>query len=156
MEEEGLVERRPDPAHRRATLLRVTPAGEHRFAEAWKVLEPSQQARLGALLDDDELNILEKITRKVRDANRARPGKELKPREPPARPPRPPSHGRRMAPVGVEGDLLTIDEAAEFLSISPSSMRRLIEAGEVQSVRVGLRTKRIRLSDLDHYARTLP
>jgi excisionase family DNA binding protein len=156
MEEEGLVERHPDPAHRRATLLHVTPAGQHRFAEAWTILEPSQQARLGALLDDDELDILEKITRKVRDANRAGPGKELEAREPPARSRRRASRGRGMLPVGVEGDLLTIDEAAEFLSISPLSMRRLIKSGEVQSVRVGVRTTRIRLSDLDDYARTLP
>jgi excisionase family DNA binding protein len=155
MEEEGLVERRPDPTHRRATLLHITPAGEHRFAEAWKVLEPSQQARLGALLDDDELNILEKITRKVRDANRAGLGKELESREPPARSPRRASLGRRMVPAGVEGDLLTIDKAAEFLSISPSSMRRLIKSGEVHSVQVGVRTTRIRLSDLDDYAKTL-
>ena len=73
MEEEGLVERHPDPRHRRATLLHVTSAGEQRFAEAWKVLEPSQQARLGTLLSGDELDILEKITRKIRDASRPIP-----------------------------------------------------------------------------------
>ena len=73
MEEEGLVERHPDPRHRRATLLHMTSAGEQRFAEAWKVLEPSQQARLGKLLSGDELDILEKITRKLRDANRPSP-----------------------------------------------------------------------------------
>src|SRR6266851_1015589 len=73
MEEEELVERHPDPRHRRATLLHVTLAGEQRFAEAWKVLEPSQQARLGKLLSGDELVILEKITRKLRDANRPPP-----------------------------------------------------------------------------------
>jgi excisionase family DNA binding protein len=176
MEEEGLVERRADLTHRRATLLHITPDGEQCFAEAWKALEPSQQARLGGLLTDDELNVLETITRKVRDANRptrvgarvlrvAREGPQKKPkaREPSSRPQRraspgrrPVSPGRRSAPIDVEGDLLTIDEAAEFLSISPSSMRRLIHAGEVQSVRVGVRTTRIRLSDLDDYARTLP
>src|SRR6202163_533849 len=73
MEEEGLVERHPDPRHRRATLLHVTSAGEQRFAEAWEVLAPSQQARLGKLLSEDELDILEKITRKIRDANRPPP-----------------------------------------------------------------------------------
>jgi DNA-binding MarR family transcriptional regulator len=72
MEEDGLVERHPDPRHRRATLLHITSAGEQRFAEAWKALEPSQQARLGRLLSSDELDILETITRKIRDAN-ARP-----------------------------------------------------------------------------------
>ena len=44
--------------------------GEQRFAEAWKALEPSQQARLGTLLTGEELDILEKVTRKKRDANR--------------------------------------------------------------------------------------
>ena len=73
MEDEGLVERHPDPSHRRATLLHLTSAGEQRFAEAWKVLEPSQQARLGTLLSGDELDILEKITRKIRDANQPPP-----------------------------------------------------------------------------------
>jgi DNA-binding MarR family transcriptional regulator len=73
MEDEGLVERHPDPRHRRATLLHMTSAGEQRFAEAWKVLEPSQQARVGKLLSGDELDMLEKITRKVRDANRPPP-----------------------------------------------------------------------------------
>jgi DNA-binding MarR family transcriptional regulator len=72
MEEDGLVERHPDPRHRRATLLHITSAGEQRFAEAWKALEPSQQDRLGRLLSSDELDILETITRKIRDAN-ARP-----------------------------------------------------------------------------------
>jgi DNA-binding MarR family transcriptional regulator len=69
MEEEGLVARSPDPAHRRATLLRMTPSGEERFAEIWQVLEPSQRARFGSLLSDQELDALETITRKVRDAN---------------------------------------------------------------------------------------
>jgi DNA-binding MarR family transcriptional regulator len=73
MEDEGLVERHPDPRHRRATLLHVTSAGEQRFAQAWKVLQPSQQARLGTLLSGDELDMLEKITRKIRDANRPLP-----------------------------------------------------------------------------------
>jgi hypothetical protein len=40
---------------------------------------PSQQARLGSLLDDDELTVLEKITRKVRDANRpTQPGARMR------------------------------------------------------------------------------
>src|SRR5258708_30420857 len=73
LEEEGLVARHPDPRHRRATLLHVTSAGEQRFAEAWKVLEPSQQARLVKLLSGDELDMLEKITRKIRHANQLPP-----------------------------------------------------------------------------------
>src|SRR5260370_24018027 len=71
LEEEGLVERHPDPSHRRATLLHVTSTGEQRFAEAWKVLEPRQQARLGKLLSEDDVDMLEQHTRKIRRANQA-------------------------------------------------------------------------------------
>ena len=76
MEAEGLVARSPDPVHRRATLLRLTPYGEERFAEISKVLEPSQTARFGSLLNDQELDQLEVITRKVREANQ--PGRETR------------------------------------------------------------------------------
>jgi excisionase family DNA binding protein len=69
---------------------------------------------------------------------------------------RPHSVAGRSVPADLEGDLLTVSEAAEFLSISPSSMRRLIHSGDVQSVRIGVRTTRVRLSDLDDYAKTLP
>ena len=69
MEAEGLVARSADPAHRRATLLSMTAYGEQRFAEIWKVLEPSQMARFGSLLTDQELDTPEVITRKLRDAN---------------------------------------------------------------------------------------
>ena len=74
LEAEGLVARSADPAHRRATLLRMTTYGEERFAEIWKVLEPSHRARFGSLLSDQELDALEAITRKLRDANK--PGGE--------------------------------------------------------------------------------
>jgi DNA-binding MarR family transcriptional regulator len=70
MEEEGMVERHPDPRHRCATLVHVTSAGEQRFAAAWKKLEPSQQARLRKLLSGDELDILENFTHRIRDASR--------------------------------------------------------------------------------------
>src|SRR3989442_9627758 len=65
MEEEGLGERYPDPRHRRATLLHVTSAGGHSFAEAWEELWPSQQARFGKLPRGDELPLLDKINRKI-------------------------------------------------------------------------------------------
>jgi DNA-binding MarR family transcriptional regulator len=74
MEAEGLVARSPDPAHRRATLLRMTPYGEERFAEIWKIFEPSLRARFGRVLSDQELDALEVISRKLRDANQ--PGRE--------------------------------------------------------------------------------
>lgn len=72
MEESGLVKRAPDPTHRRATLLHITPAGETVLAEARNVHEPSLQARFGNLLTDDELDALETISRKLRDANHPR------------------------------------------------------------------------------------
>lgn len=70
MEEAGLVARSPDPVHRRATLLRMTPAGEQRFADILKVFEASMWARFGRLLNEQELDALETITRRLRDANR--------------------------------------------------------------------------------------
>jgi MarR family transcriptional regulator, 2-MHQ and catechol-resistance regulon repressor len=70
MEADGLVERAPDPAHRRATLLCVTPAGEKRLAEAELVHQPSLRTRFADLLTDTELDTLEIIARKLRDANR--------------------------------------------------------------------------------------
>jgi len=72
MEKSGLVKRAPDPTHRRATLLHLTPTGEKVLAEARNVHEPSLQARFGSLLTDDELDALETISRKLRDANRLR------------------------------------------------------------------------------------
>lgn len=69
MEAEGIVARSPDPAHRRATLLHMTDYGEDRFAEIWKVFEPSLKARFSRLLSDQELDALEVITRKLREAN---------------------------------------------------------------------------------------
>jgi len=103
IEQEGLVERHPDPRHRRATLLHVTSAGEQRFAEAWKVLEPSQQARLGKLLSGDELDILEKITRKIRDASRPPPVRiGRQPIQPRGRTRQRPSAGDRRGVAGAQ------------------------------------------------------
>lgn len=69
MEEQGLVHRAPDPTHRRATLLHLTADGQKRLSEAVAVHEPSLHTRFAGLLTDDELNALESITRKLRDAN---------------------------------------------------------------------------------------
>ena len=73
METDGLVERSPDPINRRATLLRLTAQGEERIAEAIAVHEPSARARFTNVLSEQELDVLESITRKLRDANRANP-----------------------------------------------------------------------------------
>jgi DNA-binding MarR family transcriptional regulator len=69
IEAEGLVTRAVDPTNRRATLIRLTPEGEARIISAMTIHEPSAQRRLVAVLDDDELDALEAITRKLRDAN---------------------------------------------------------------------------------------
>ena len=69
MEEAGLVERGADPTHRRATLVRLTSLGRRRADEAMKAHEPSARARFAAYLTVRELDALEAITRKIRDAN---------------------------------------------------------------------------------------
>jgi DNA-binding MarR family transcriptional regulator len=70
MEADGVVERCPDPANRRATLLEITEAGRKRLAEAELVHDPSLRTRFADLLTDAELDMLEIVTRKLRDANR--------------------------------------------------------------------------------------
>lgn len=69
IEAEGLVTRVIDPTNRRATLIQLTPRGQTRVVAAMKVHEPSAQQRVVKVLDDDELDALETITRKLRDAN---------------------------------------------------------------------------------------
>jgi len=69
MEAECLVERLPDPTNRRATLIQATATGEDRLLEALAVHEQSAQNRLADCLSEKEIDILEVITRKVRDAN---------------------------------------------------------------------------------------
>ena len=77
MEAEGLVERTPDPTNRRATLLRLATSGEQRVSDAIRVHEPSARRHFADLLSDDELDVLETITRKIRDANQ--PGSVIAP-----------------------------------------------------------------------------
>jgi len=71
MEDDGLVERTPDPTNRRATLLRLTTKGKTRISEAIAVHEPVAKARFADLLSEEELDVLETISRKIRDTNRA-------------------------------------------------------------------------------------
>jgi DNA-binding MarR family transcriptional regulator len=79
MESEGLVERVPDPANRRATLVRATAAGEARLAEALAVHERSAKAHFADCLSENEIDALESITRRLRDGNAAgRPGPSRK------------------------------------------------------------------------------
>lgn len=50
----------------------------------------------------------------------------------------------------VTPQLLNVDQAAEAMSVSTKTVRRLIATGEVPHVRVG-RAVRIRTRDLDRY-----
>jgi MarR family 2-MHQ and catechol resistance regulon transcriptional repressor len=69
IEAEGLVARVADPTNRRATLIQLTPEGHERVVAAMEVHEPSAQQRVVEVLTDDEIDALETITRKLRDAN---------------------------------------------------------------------------------------
>ena len=44
--------------------------------------------------------------------------------------------------------LLTVDEAAEIMRVHPSTIRRLVRAGELARVKVGIREYRIRHGEL--------
>jgi DNA-binding MarR family transcriptional regulator len=57
MEAEGLIQRLPDPAERRASLVRLTDAGEALFAEVDPVAH-ALEARLVAVLPQDERTAL--------------------------------------------------------------------------------------------------
>lgn len=54
-----------------------------------------------------------------------------------------------MDSKNVERVLMTVEEAAEYLRISRSSMYNLIQAGRVRPVRVVADSPRIKRSDLD-------
>ena len=73
MEEAVLVERVADPTHRRATLVCLTSLGRRRADEAIKAHEPIARASFAACLTVRELDALEVITRKIRDAKRSDP-----------------------------------------------------------------------------------
>jgi DNA-binding MarR family transcriptional regulator len=69
METQGLVERVPDPTNRRATLIRATATGEDRLVKALVAHEQSAQTHFVNCLTEKEMDALEAITRKLRDAN---------------------------------------------------------------------------------------
>jgi DNA-binding MarR family transcriptional regulator len=71
MEAEHLVERGPDPTNRRATLIRATAKGEDRLVAALAVHENSAGSRFAGCLSGKEMDALESITRKLRDANKS-------------------------------------------------------------------------------------
>jgi excisionase family DNA binding protein len=47
--------------------------------------------------------------------------------------------------------LLTVEEAAEWLTVSKPTLWRLIRGGEIPVVRMARRTIRLRLTDLENY-----
>lgn len=69
--QQGLVEREPNPADRRGTLARVTPAGVDLAAKASLAVA---DVRFGADLDDDDLEQLVGILRRMRERAGDLPG----------------------------------------------------------------------------------
>jgi len=47
--------------------------------------------------------------------------------------------------------LLTVDEAAEWLTVSKPTLWRMIRRGEIPVVKIAQRTIRIKLSDIEAY-----
>jgi MarR family transcriptional regulator for hemolysin len=66
LEEEGLVVRRRDEQDRRVVRVGLTPAGHRRYAELRDVAA-SVDSQLRALLDNDEIEILERALHRIRD-----------------------------------------------------------------------------------------
>ncbi|WP_310961745.1 helix-turn-helix domain-containing protein [Nocardioides terrisoli] len=55
-----------------------------------------------------------------------------------------------MAPTAtIPRRLVSLPEAAEILAVSPKTVRRYIAAGELDAVRLGRRTIRIKTESLD-------
>ena len=47
--------------------------------------------------------------------------------------------------------LLTVDEVAEILQVSPTTIYRRIQAGEISAIKLGHRQVRIKPEDLEAY-----
>ena len=67
MEHDGLVERRPDPADRRATIVVLTRAGRRQFREANEVYVAALRDSFGRHVRDDEHARLAAILTRVAD-----------------------------------------------------------------------------------------
>ena len=70
LEEMGLVERRPDPDDRRATIVSITAAGRMARAEARRVIDSILEEMWAAHLTDAEAELLVAIMDRVAKANR--------------------------------------------------------------------------------------
>jgi excisionase family DNA binding protein len=73
--------------------------------------------------------------------------------------PRPPSRGRRCVPMAERRSIpvyLSLEEAAEAMSVSVKTIRRWIAAGTLPAYRCGKRAIRIRLEDLEAAPRQIP
>lgn len=70
-----------------------------------------------------------------------------------------PNHSARLDEIQARidkqrtgfGDLLTVEQAADALAVSPNTVRNLIRSEGLPALRVGQRLVRIRRSDLDAF-----
>lgn len=76
MEREGLIERRPDPADRRARRLFMTAAAEPLVDEIWRIAARARAATLGALSPDERVVLVELLERVHANLTTLLPGAE--------------------------------------------------------------------------------
>lgn len=69
--ERGFVEKTSDEADARGTIVSVTRAGKREFARVAKTHMRNIMSRVGDVLDDDEVESLARICKKLRDASPA-------------------------------------------------------------------------------------
>lgn len=80
----GLVEKTGDPDDARGTIVGVTRDGRGEFARVAKVHMRNIRTRVGDVLDDDEVEVLERICRKLLVASPACEGQDGDPSDEPA------------------------------------------------------------------------
>jgi excisionase family DNA binding protein len=61
-----------------------------------------------------------------------------------------------MTNTQVEPKLLTFEQAAARLSIGVTLLRQIIDAGEIETVRIGVKSRRVPRESCDAYADALP